>query len=166
VGRSHRSNRESILALLGAALASGQGWAGTASIFIDLDDFKAVNDGCGHAVGDELLKTAAEDIRGATRAGDLVGRLGGDEFLIVCQDTTALAALQLAQRVAATLCRDRSGRGGKVQLQASAGVAWAADDTVKVDELVARADAAMYISKRGALGLPHLWTNADRSGNL
>jgi diguanylate cyclase (GGDEF)-like protein/PAS domain S-box-containing protein len=158
-------NRESILALLGAALASGQGEAGTASIFIDLDDFKAVNDDCGHAVGDELLKTAAEDMRRATRGDDLVGRLGGDEFLIVCQDTAAPAAMQVAQRVAAILSRERSEPGGQLQLRASVGVAWAANDTVDIDELVARADAAMYLSKRAALGVPHLWTAADRLGD-
>jgi len=158
-------NRESILALLGAALESGQGEAGTASIFIDLDDFKAVNDDWGHAVGDELLKTAAEDMRRATRAGDLVGRLGGDEFLIVCHDTADAAAMQVAQRVAAILCRDRSARDGKVQLRASVGVAWAANDTIEVDELVARADAAMYVSKRGALGVPHLWAGANLPGD-
>jgi len=153
-------NRASILGLLGVALLPGRGETGTALIFIDLDDFKVVNDDWGHAVGDELLKTAAEDMRRVSRAGDLVGRLGGDEFLIVCQDTAAPAAMQVAQRVAAVLCRDRSARGGKVRLRASVGVAWAAKDTVEVDELVARGDAAMYISKRGALGLPHLWTAA------
>ena len=78
-------NRDSSLQLLerttAAAKAPGEG---NALIYIDLDDFKSVNDRFGHAVGDRLLAEAAERLRQAARKGDTVGRVGGDEFIVIC----------------------------------------------------------------------------------
>lgn len=148
-------NRAAILARLDGALVPGEG--GTAAIFLDLDDFKAVNDRCGHLVGDEMLKAAARLLDATIREGDFIGRLGGDEFLVVCHDVTASDAMELAQRISGELRRHPMVLGSHVPLKASIGVAWGLRGTVASEDLVERSDAAMYRSKRGAAGEPHLW---------
>lgn len=106
---------------------------------VDLDAFKLYNDTNGHAAGDDLLRSAADAWRLAVRTGDLIGRFGGDEFVIVLPDCPLDEGEQVVERLRAhcppaTTC--------------SAGIAAAArDDTV--DSLLARADAALYEAKRG-----------------
>ncbi|MEA3055025.1 MAG: hypothetical protein QOD30_457, partial [Actinomycetota bacterium] len=147
-------NRAAILARLESALAPGPG--GAAAVFIDLDGFKSVNDTFGHAVGDEVLATAARALDGTTRSTDVVGRIGGDEFLVVCQDVRdSTMALQLAERIGAELHATRVDRTG-VALRGSVGVAWAARGSTDAEHLVRRADEAMYESKREGEGRPHL----------
>src|SRR5207237_4161487 len=92
-------NRASIMSTLEAALAAGA-TSTTGVAFLDIDGFKSVNDSLGHAAGDELLVVVADRLRAAVRGRDIVGRFGGDEFLIVCPDVGDPAeALALAQRV-------------------------------------------------------------------
>ena len=148
-------NRAAILARLDGALAPGPG-GGAAAVFIDLDDFKSVNDTFGHAVGDEVLATAARVLSTTTRSTDEVGRIGGDEFLVVCQDVADPAmALQLAERIAAELHAARV-EGAGLSLRGSVGVAWAERGSTDAEQLVRRADEAMYVSKREGRGKPHL----------
>ncbi len=141
-------NRRSIMALLNNALASNSD-GGTAVIFVDLDGFKTVNDRFGHLAGDEVLRIAASRLASIVRAGDALGRIGGDEFLVVCPNVPSLAkARGVARRVAAALSRSVSIPGGAVAVAASIGVAYTSRPEMTSDELVGQADAAMYESKR------------------
>jgi diguanylate cyclase (GGDEF)-like protein/PAS domain S-box-containing protein len=148
-------NRATITSALQAHIASGQRRAERAVLFIDLDDFKQVNDQHGHAVGDELLRRVADRLRAAVRDEDLVGRIGGDEFLVVCPEIGGHEpAVRLAERIAHLL-------GGDVALaagahRASIGVAWSSGEATDAETLIARADRAMYESKRERAGRPTL----------
>jgi diguanylate cyclase (GGDEF)-like protein len=119
-----------------------------AVVFLDLDDFKVVNDTLGHAVGDELLVRVAERLRGAVRAGDTVARLGGDEFAVLLEDGGDPA--QTAAKVAGALTAPFTLRGDVVDVRASVGLCElsAADAPLAADELLARSDTAMYAAKR------------------
>jgi diguanylate cyclase (GGDEF)-like protein len=117
-------------------------------MYVDLDRFKAVNDGLGHAAGDEILRVAGQKLRAAVRGRDRVGRLGGDEFLVLCPGIDSPdAALQIGGRIARDLEGDVTSTAGRVELTASVGVAWTRRG-LPVDAFVAQADAAMYAAKR------------------
>jgi diguanylate cyclase (GGDEF)-like protein/PAS domain S-box-containing protein len=148
-------NRASILNALEANVASGRRQADRAVMFVDLDGFKEVNDHHGHAAGDELLRTVAQQLRGAVRDDDMVGRIGGDEFLVVCPDIGGPEqAMALAQRLADTLRRAATPGGSAVGYQVSIGVVWSSGPDTDADTLVAHADRAMYESKRERAGRP------------
>ena len=153
-------NRASILAALDRSLADAQqDRTGVAVVFLDLDDFKAINDVRGHAEGDALLKQIGSCLSDALRHNDLVGRVGGDEFLVLSSGiSTADQALALGERLAGALARDIKVVPG--QAVASIGVGWAAGaeltEPMTADLLVAKADTAMYASKRAGLGQPVL----------
>jgi diguanylate cyclase (GGDEF)-like protein/PAS domain S-box-containing protein len=128
-----------------------------AVIFVDLDDFKSVNDRFGHAAGDQVLTTVAERLRGAVRASDVVGRVGGDEFLVICPDAGGLAgATCLAERVAHAVDQHCPVRGDLGPVRASVGTAYVGGRRISADQLIAEADAAMYAAKalRHAAGHP------------
>ena len=150
-------SRAAILAELDANLDSGRRNARRAVMFVDLDRFKEINDRQGHAAGDEILRAVGEALRGALRDADLVGRLGGDEFLLLCPDIAGPEeAMRLAGRLVADV-RNAVGRAtGAVGVHLSMGVAWSEGDGVDADALVAAADRAMYESKRERLGEPKL----------
>lgn len=121
---------------------------GRAVIFIDLDRLKSVNDALGHAAGDHLLVVAADRVREALRHGDFVGRLGGDEFLVICPRVASAAqALEIAERISLGLTTSVHFGSCTVDLRASIGVAWTTE-TLDTDTLIGRADSAMYESKR------------------
>jgi diguanylate cyclase (GGDEF)-like protein/PAS domain S-box-containing protein len=145
-------NRSTVLAMLEAQLALD---TGTAVIFVDLDRFKPVNDRFGHAAGDEILTVVARRLRAAVRDHDLVGRLGGDEFLVICPNLDdPSAAVEIADRIATALKSAFTVNSAEISLCASVGVAWTDTGEVDADSLVGRADAAMYESKRAATGTP------------
>ncbi len=150
-------NRASIMRALEADIASGRRHAERAVAFIDLDRFKAVNDRYGHAVGDELLTIVAERLRAVVRDGDMVGRIGGDEFLAVCPDIGGPdQAMKLAERLAQAQHEEASVAKGSVLARVSIGVAWSSGEGADADALVAQADGAMYESKREGEGRPKL----------
>jgi diguanylate cyclase (GGDEF)-like protein/PAS domain S-box-containing protein len=154
VTNSH--NRSSILATLERELARG-GPANTGVIYVDLDQFKPVNDTLGHAAGDELLRLVAERLEQASRDSDLVGRLGGDEFLIVLRDLPGPElALKVAERIREGLCDTFELDVGSIELRASIGVACTESAAVTPEELVRRADRAMYRSKEQGQSQPVL----------
>jgi diguanylate cyclase (GGDEF)-like protein/PAS domain S-box-containing protein len=142
-------NREASLELVEAmTTAPKTPGEGSAVIYVDLDDFKSVNDRLGHAAGDRLLVAAADRLRGAARKGDAVGRLGGDEFLVICPQVESSAqAVRIAERVAAATEVTIDVGTGVVELRTSVGVAWTTE-SIDADALLAQADSAMYESKR------------------
>jgi len=147
-------NRGSTMTELERALARPA--TTTAVIFVDVDRFKPVNDRLGHTAGDELLRVVAARLQRAVREKDAVGRLGGDEFLVVCP---AVGGPGEAMAVADSVRESVTGvvRLGTTTLEVrvSLGVACAVAGTT-ADAVVARADAAMYEAKRSRSGIPVL----------
>jgi diguanylate cyclase (GGDEF)-like protein len=116
-------------------------------MFIDLDDFKRVNDRYGHTAGDAVLVRVVELVRETVRAGDEVGRLGGDEFLVICPGVAnERDAYDLGERLRRALHGIVRLESSAISFQASIGVVWS-DEETSVDALIARADGAMYATK-------------------
>ncbi len=120
---------------------------GVAVLFVDLDRFKLVNDSLGHELGDEVLVATAERLRGCVRPEDLVGRLAGDEFVVVCSGLQGeVDALGLADRICQEIALPIKVSSEGVVVTASVGVARAVDG-ITADELLRDADVAMYQAK-------------------
>ena len=120
----------------------------TAVLFIDLDDFKIVNDTLGHAAGDELLVAVTERISGSVRDTDLVARLGGDEFAILTDDGPDLRkSVAMAERLVRELRTPFLVAGHPVNVTASIGIASARDASETASDVVRNADVAMYMAK-------------------
>lgn len=147
-------NRPSVMDRLAAVVGQPADGPGVAVVFVDLNDFKAVNDQHGHAVGDTLLVAVSARVREAVRGADVVGRLGGDEFLVVCPDVHDAAAAQaVGDRVAASIATPLTVGSVLLTPTASVGVAWSGDRaSVDADALIADADAAMYAAKHATTG--------------
>ena len=119
-----------------------------ALIFVDLDNFKSVNDRYGHAVGDEIILRAVERIERCVRSEDLVARYAGDEFAVLVREVESLEALEaMARRMVAAFQRTFQVQGRKIQVTLSVGVAFAQICDQAPDELLRRADEAMYLAK-------------------
>ncbi|HEX4600538.1 MAG TPA: GGDEF domain-containing protein, partial [Gemmatimonadales bacterium] len=116
-----------------------------ALIYLDLDDFKRVNDAHGHDTGDAVLRLVAEAMNTAVRAADVVGRLGGDEFAVLMPETDATVAHAAATRLANDI---RTVFRGTPSVTASIGVVSTAGSKIGTEELLRRADQAMYEAKR------------------
>ena len=120
-----------------------------ACMMIDADGFKQVNDRFGHAAGDEALSALALALRGALRSQDIVCRMGGDEFLVICPETALRAALTCAERLRkAVLARGIDASGRMPPLTVSVGVAERDASMAEVSGLVEMADRAAYRAKR------------------
>jgi diguanylate cyclase (GGDEF)-like protein/PAS domain S-box-containing protein len=159
-------NRASVMHALAANIASGQRRANRAVVFVDLDGFKQINDRHSHAVGDEVLGVVASRLQGAVREADIVGRIGGDEFLVVCPDIGGPEqAMALAARMAEAQRERVCLPGGEIALQVSIGVAWTGDESLDAESLVALADQAMYVSKRERWGRPRLAGAAEEGAS-
>ncbi len=119
-------------------------------LFLDLDEFKLVNDGLGHGVGDQVLVTVAERLRRSLRAADTVARLGGDEFGILLEDVHDRAEpIAAATRITETLREPIRLDHRLVSVRASIGVTIDAGEAASGDELLRNADTAMYRAKAG-----------------
>jgi diguanylate cyclase (GGDEF)-like protein len=118
-------------------------------LFVDLDDFKTVNDSLGHTAGDALLMAVAERLRDCLRATDTAARLGGDEFALLVEDLHGEDdATGLAERVLTSLAEPFTIAGREIVVGASVGIAF--DDTrITTGQLLRNADTAMYTAKRG-----------------
>jgi diguanylate cyclase (GGDEF)-like protein len=110
--------------------------------YLDIDDFKAVNDRQGHAAGDALLAGVAERLRAGCRSTDVVARLGGDEFAVLLPETTGDTAESLVARLRSQLKDDAAARGWPVGF--SIGIVSYAAAPANVDEMIGRADLLMY----------------------
>jgi len=141
-------NRSATIELVDRTINARHDGLGRAVVFVDLDGLKSVNDELGHAAGDQLLAIAANQIRTALRNDDFFGRLGGDEFLVICPRViSATQAMEIAKRISAALTASVELGSEKVELRASVGVVWTME-ALDTDTLIARADRAMYESKR------------------
>lgn len=117
-------------------------------LFLDLDGFKAVNDTLGHAAGDELLKTVAVRLTRVLRQSDTIGRLGGDEFIIVTGDSKPEYAADIAQKILDVLNKPLAIGGTEVSISGSIGIAIYPDDGNDTQQLMEAADMAMYAVKQ------------------
>ncbi len=144
------ANRTLLRDRLEHALARSQREGGsTGVLFIDLDNFKQVNDAHGHAAGDGVLAELGRRLMATVRPADTVARLGGDEFVVVCEQIDRDAALALGRRLKDAIERALTVRGAPYRLSASIGVALGQADA---DALVANADAAVYRAKAAGGG--------------
>jgi diguanylate cyclase (GGDEF)-like protein/PAS domain S-box-containing protein len=128
-----------------AVAQSERGLGDTCVLFVDLDDFKLVNDEHGHQVGDELLATLGGRLLGAVRPADTVARMGGDEFVVVCENIDGTAALALADRLELAIANPIRAGGAEHRLSASIGVALGHGGAG--DALLRNADTAVYRAK-------------------
>jgi diguanylate cyclase (GGDEF)-like protein/PAS domain S-box-containing protein len=133
-----------------ALALSERAGSAAAVLFVDLDNFKRVNDLFGHAAGDALLISLAERMTAAVRPADTVARLGGDEFVVVCQDVDERTALALGWRVAAAV--QEPAEDGATPLTASIGIAFGRSGGTDPDVLIGHADAAAYRAKERGTG--------------
>ena len=167
------SNRAGFERLLQSTLDHSQD-AGGALLFIDLDQFKQINDSLGHSVGDRLLAEAAHRIQDTLRAGDLTGRFGGDEFLVYSRRSDTPApdeALVLAERLRADLARPYTVEGRMLHTTVSVGVAQFPRDGSGIAELLSHADAALHEAKtlgrnRAQVFTPELLARVRRRAQL
>jgi diguanylate cyclase (GGDEF)-like protein len=131
-----------------------------ALFFIDLDDFKSVNDSLGHAVGDELLVATGTLVQGILRNEDTVARLGGDEFLVLVPDITSeIQVEEIAERLIRAISQPHSLHGRKVVARCSIGIAVYPDNGDCVETLMANADNAMYQAKATGQGSAIFFTD-------
>jgi diguanylate cyclase (GGDEF)-like protein len=140
-------NRRSVLRQLDALLSRGRrhGHA-LAVLMVDADHFKAVNDRHGHAAGDEALRALADRMRERLRAEDVIGRFGGEEFVIGLADAGAMGAAGVAEDVRAAVGERPMTIAGD-QLTLTVSVGWAAWQDENLGQLIARADGALYEAK-------------------
>jgi diguanylate cyclase (GGDEF)-like protein len=143
-------NRARLLAELGHRLAdTTPGRAGLAVLYFDLDGFKQVNDMHGHETGDALLIEVARSMQRCVLGADTVGRLGGDEFAAVLnQISTPEDAIAVATRILADVAKSVMINGRAISARISIGIALAEPGSIDTDELLHRADTAMYHAKR------------------
>ena len=147
-------NRRGLRSVLEREFLRAERYGGRLALLaLDLDRFKEVNDAHGHAVGDQVLRAVAQAVKGALRQVDVVGRTGGEEFVVVAPETTLDEALVVAERlrVAVAEASVTTPSGARVRVTVSCGVAAHRElRAATVDELLAAADAALYRAK--ALG--------------
>lgn len=119
-----------------------------ALLFLDLDEFKEVNDTLGHNVGDELLKSVAKRLRNCVRPEDIVGRLGGDEFVIILNNTHKQDDIEyIAKQACKSLSSEFMLQGHSINVSTSIGITLFPNDATTADDLLINADQAMYACK-------------------
>jgi diguanylate cyclase (GGDEF)-like protein/PAS domain S-box-containing protein len=128
------------------------GATGLACLFLDLDNFKVVNDSLGHTAGDELLTEVAARLRRTVRPGDLVARFGGDEFVVVCERVSESDAVALAERITRALAEPMQIGGVDIRPHASVGVTVQTAEHSASEDLIRDCDIAMYQAKAGGKG--------------
>ena len=132
-----------------ARVANGDDDATVAVLFVDLDRFKLVNDGLGHDTGDELLIAVSERLGATVRRQDTVARIGGDEFVVLCEDLTdERQAVELAERAALAFAEPFVLSRAEITVSASIGIAVTNRSSDRASSLLQDADAAMYRAKR------------------
>jgi diguanylate cyclase (GGDEF)-like protein len=127
-------------------------------IFIDLDDFKIVNDTFGHQIGDELLREVGCRLSGILRNNDLVCRIGGDEFAVILENVRDMQTpIRLAEKIIAALSEPATLQGHRVLVGASIGISACPDYASDTASLLQTADSAMYVAKGRTKNTYHLY---------
>ena len=142
------ANRDLFRQQLAAALTAPAGGTdtSTAVVLVDLNDFKALNDGFGHHVGDSVLVEMASRLKAGARGEDVVARLGGDEFALLLKDVDRTAAEAVCDRLAARMCAPCDIHGHEIVVHASVGI-YVAPAGADPDQAMRNADIAMYDGK-------------------
>jgi diguanylate cyclase (GGDEF)-like protein/PAS domain S-box-containing protein len=144
------ANRTLLHDRLRHAIANSARDTSTAAVlFVDLDEFKAVNDRYGHVVGDAVLVEVARRLRGAVRPGDTIARYGGDEFIAICEQSDASVAAMVGERILTAVQAPMRIAGVEHRISASVGIALGRGDS---ELLLAAADAAAYRAKANGRG--------------
>jgi diguanylate cyclase (GGDEF)-like protein len=142
-------NRRELQSALEAAIACPPATGSSHAFYLlDLNGFKAVNDEHGHAAGDEVLRAVADRFRSVARKGDLLARVGGDEFAVLaCNVGSRETAAQIGKRFAAALTQDIPSKTRTYRVGVAIGVALFPQDGTTVEDIMHRADVAMYKAK-------------------
>lgn len=148
-GTGSRIRIEDELAAATSQPAVGNTSPSAAVLFLDLDAFKPVNDRYGHSVGDDVLCAVARRLEEAVRDTDTVGRVGGDEFVVVCRDITPVELDRLAARLAEVIAVPMRIDGHDIAVGASIGTSWASGAEASPSDLLRSADVDMYRRKLG-----------------
>ena len=143
-GLPNRARLRDLISEATRACTAGQH---VALAFLDVDNFKDVNDTLGHSAGDELLVELAQRLRAQIQPGDMLGRLGGDEFVIVLPNRDAAEASLVASRITEALVMPLRIGTRQVPMSASIGISLYPDNATDIDTLIQQADAAMYKAK-------------------
>jgi diguanylate cyclase (GGDEF)-like protein len=131
----------------------------TVLMFIDLDNFKTVNDTLGHDVGDELLRLVSRRLSETLRFGDVISRIGGDEFAIILENVSQVGvASMVAEKCLATLGAPIHIQGNDIHIGASIGISIYPDDAANMHELLKYADTAMYYAKNNGKNAYRMFT--------
>lgn len=156
-GLTKLANRRAVLAHLDGAIArADRSTTHAAVFFVDLDDFKSVNDSHGHYLGDNVLQTIAERLLTTVRAGDLAGRLGGDEFVVVAEPVFDVEeAIQIGDRIRRAINKPIVVDGTTITPDASIGVGLSSGD-LNADEILRDADLAVYRAKGAGKSRVHV----------
>ena len=147
------ANRRSFITALEAQVARAANVGPLSIVFIDVDHFKAINDGPGHQAGDEVLKELTRRIKSTIRKADFVGRFGGEEFAVLVEDTEESGAMILGEKLRRSIAGDEfrvalpNGTTVRLDVTASFGVAQLRTSET-ADQLLGRADKALYAAKR------------------
>jgi diguanylate cyclase (GGDEF)-like protein len=137
----------------------------SALCFVDLDQFKYINDTCGHSAGDQLLKLAAEQLSAAVRAGDFVARFGGDEFIVLLKNVSWRQVRVIANHLLGRMRALRYAEQGHVfQLQCSIGIATISSSRFNSDELIAQADMACQTAKAHGRNRFEIYKASEKQG--
>jgi diguanylate cyclase (GGDEF)-like protein len=149
-------NRRRVQELLESTLAeAARQWQRVGLLFIDLNGFKGINDEYGHAAGDKVLTTAAKRILARVRTGDIVGRYGGDEFVVILPGVPDAAAVtRVAQTIRERMALPYRVEGVESHLTAAIGESLYPYDGKSAEALLKRADQAMYRLKAGRVRVP------------
>ena len=164
-------NKRAMLEMAEQKMAASKRFNRKLSVLItDIDHFKKVNDTYGHDVGDVVIKGLGDILRRAKRNTDAVARFGGEEFVIICEETDARGAMLLAERIREELKRTvfhaKSGAVAQtLQVTCSLGVATFPDAGETWEEMFKAADEALYVSKRSGRDRCTAWTPGTRSAH-
>ncbi len=142
------SNRAGLTKAFATRFASEAPPPGLALIYLDLDGFKAVNDGYGHMAGDALLQLVAERLRGLVRSSDVAARIGGDEFVVLSEQTERVQLQRFGERIVREISEPYElDSGDTLNIGASIGIALAPEHGRDMTSLMSAADAALYQAK-------------------